>query len=223
MLAGPNIWPHYVSITLAPLHFKCNYICHNLCGLTWYLVQYKMLSYQYRKSHCGDKTILRPSYLHNGFSYAGKTTSLYWIRALNIQGIRVKYRTNGNCNIPATESRLWGTKWYTCLVPKFACCIAGPLEFFIQWFSMERSRTASPGAVLQMAISLFHFHEIVVNCNLWSLWSGSGYINLCTFRHKGLRRIQLKSRTIQKKYGHPGLSPRVVRWPIQHFGFCAAL
>ena len=30
---------------------------------------------------------------------------------LNIQGIQVKYRTNGNCNIPATESTLWGTKW----------------------------------------------------------------------------------------------------------------
>ena len=30
----------------------------------------------------------------------------------NIQGIQVKYRTNGNCNIPVTESRLWGTKWY---------------------------------------------------------------------------------------------------------------
>ena len=42
----------------------------------------KMTSYQYRKSHCGDKTILRPSYLHNGISYTGKTTSLYWIRAL---------------------------------------------------------------------------------------------------------------------------------------------
>ena len=41
----------------------------------------KMTSYQYRKSHCGDKTILRPSYLHNGISYAGKITSLYWIRA----------------------------------------------------------------------------------------------------------------------------------------------
>ena len=41
----------------------------------------KMLSYQYRKSHCGDKTILRPSYLHNGISYTGKKTSLYWIRA----------------------------------------------------------------------------------------------------------------------------------------------
>ena len=41
----------------------------------------KMISYQYRKSHCGDKTILRPSYLHNGISYTGKMTSLYWIRA----------------------------------------------------------------------------------------------------------------------------------------------
>ena len=36
-------------------------------------------SYQYRKSHCGDKTILPPSYLHNGVSYTGKTASLYWI------------------------------------------------------------------------------------------------------------------------------------------------
>ena len=42
----------------------------------------KMTSYRYRKSHCGDKTILRPSYLHNGISYTGKTTSLYWIRPL---------------------------------------------------------------------------------------------------------------------------------------------
>ena len=41
----------------------------------------KMSSYQYRKSHCGDKTILRPSYLHNGISYTGMTTSLYQIRA----------------------------------------------------------------------------------------------------------------------------------------------
>ena len=38
----------------------------------------KMTSYQYRKSHCGDKTILRLSYIHNGISYTGKMTSLYW-------------------------------------------------------------------------------------------------------------------------------------------------
>ena len=38
----------------------------------------KMSSYQYRKSHCGDKTVVRSSYLHNGISYTGKMTSLYW-------------------------------------------------------------------------------------------------------------------------------------------------
>ena len=46
----------------------------------------KMSSYQYRKSHCGDKTILRPSYLHNGISYTGKMTSWYWVRALVVIG-----------------------------------------------------------------------------------------------------------------------------------------
>ena len=43
-----------------------------------------MSSYQYRKSHCGDKTILRPSYLHNGNSYTGEMSSLHWIRAQHI-------------------------------------------------------------------------------------------------------------------------------------------
>ena len=42
----------------------------------------KIPSYKYRKFHCGDKTILRPSYLHNEISFTGKTTSLYWIRVL---------------------------------------------------------------------------------------------------------------------------------------------
>ena len=46
----------------------------------WFNV--KMSSYQYKESHCGDKTISWPSYLHNGISYTGKTTFLYWIRRL---------------------------------------------------------------------------------------------------------------------------------------------
>ena len=41
----------------------------------WFKV--KMSPYQYRKSHCGDKTVERSSYLHNGIT--GKMTSLYWI------------------------------------------------------------------------------------------------------------------------------------------------
>ena len=41
-----------------------------------------MLFYQYRKSHCVYKTVIRLSYLHNDFSYSGKmSSSLYWIRA----------------------------------------------------------------------------------------------------------------------------------------------
>ena len=35
---------------------------------------------------------------------------------------------------------------------------------------------------LDYVFSIFHFYE-VVNCKLQSLWIGSGYINLCTFRH----------------------------------------
>ena len=41
----------------------------------------KMSSCQYRKSHCGDKTVIRSSYLHNGIFYTGKM-SLYWIGPL---------------------------------------------------------------------------------------------------------------------------------------------
>ena len=42
------------------------------------LFNIKMSSYQYRKSHCGDKTVVRSSYLHKGISYTGKMASLYW-------------------------------------------------------------------------------------------------------------------------------------------------
>ena len=57
-----------------------------LCGLhiqrpvPW--LNIKMSSYQYRKSYCGDKTVVRSYYLHNGISYTGKMSSLFWIRAL---------------------------------------------------------------------------------------------------------------------------------------------
>ena len=31
------------------------------------------------KSHCGDTTVVKSSYFHDGISYTGKMTSLYWI------------------------------------------------------------------------------------------------------------------------------------------------
>ena len=34
-----------------------------------------------------DKMILWPSYLHNGISYTGKMTSLYWIKAQSLNNL----------------------------------------------------------------------------------------------------------------------------------------
>ena len=56
----------------------------------------KMLSYRFRKSHCGDKTVTRSSYLHNGISYTGKMASLYWIRAqVDIEPQNILTTTHG--------------------------------------------------------------------------------------------------------------------------------
>ena len=51
-----------------------------MCPGPWFNI--KMSSYQYRKSYCADKTVVRSSYLHNGIFYTGKMTSLYWISPL---------------------------------------------------------------------------------------------------------------------------------------------
>ena len=61
-------WCHHASM--------CQQMSNQLTG-PWFNI--KMSSYQYRKSHCGDKTVVRSSYLHNGISYTGKMSSLYWI------------------------------------------------------------------------------------------------------------------------------------------------
>ena len=55
----------------------------------------KMSSYQYRKSHCGDKTVVRSSYLHNGISYTGKMLSLYWIRAQVVDQSWLTFHSQG--------------------------------------------------------------------------------------------------------------------------------
>ena len=47
----------------------------------WFNIE--MSSYQYRKSHCGDKTVVRSSYLHNGICYTVKMTSLHWNNPLD--------------------------------------------------------------------------------------------------------------------------------------------
>ena len=56
----------------------------------------KMLSYHYRKSHCGDKTVVRSSYLHNGISYTSKMSSLYWIGAQVTEDCLLKKATHAH-------------------------------------------------------------------------------------------------------------------------------
>ena len=62
-----------------------------------------MPSYQYRKFHCGDETIVRSSYLRNGISYTGKMSSLYLIEAqlidCTVAGVNVHaIHWNGICH-----------------------------------------------------------------------------------------------------------------------------
>ena len=66
----------------------------------------KTLSYQYRKSHCGDKTILPPSYLHNGISYTGKMTSLYWIGA-QMMLYKLAHKISQNVTMLPESSMIW--------------------------------------------------------------------------------------------------------------------
>ena len=81
----------------------------------------KMSSYQYRKSNCGDKTVVRSSYLHNGISYIGKMTSLYWIRAQDKEYFtKLRHEDDGSMkhhhdvwyNLPRlTQISYWMRKW----------------------------------------------------------------------------------------------------------------
>ena len=66
-----NLWFNWISSLTGER-------CYSMTSAgSWFNI--KMSSYQYRKSHCGDKTVVRSSYLHSGISYTGKMASLYWI------------------------------------------------------------------------------------------------------------------------------------------------
>ena len=67
-----------------------------LIGNIWGRFSIKMLSYQYRKPHYRDKTVMGSSYLHNGISYIGKMASLYWHSSLKFDKIPIKYHSIGS-------------------------------------------------------------------------------------------------------------------------------
>ena len=98
----------------------------------------KMSSYQYRKSHCGDKTVVRSSHLHNGISYTGKMSSLYWIGAQDVIWINEWWHIVYRC-ISVTSLRWNNTPISSCGVrwmnnyQLWICGIQSPL--FMQYRS----------------------------------------------------------------------------------------
>ena len=106
----PHLWLSWAREVITFLFIRIFFLTLSTmrCRLLWKLgsrgwFNIKMSSYQYRKFHCGDKTILRPSYLHSGISYTGKVTSLYWIRALAAVPLSIfrsnsKFDENSECS-----------------------------------------------------------------------------------------------------------------------------
>ena len=96
-------------------------------------INIKMSSYQYRKSHCGDKTILRPSYLHNGISYTGKMTSLYWFSPLNTASYQnIGLHLFNNSHTCPTVHISHPSYQSTCVAWHMECCMDG---WVITYFS----------------------------------------------------------------------------------------
>ena len=72
---------------------------------------FKMSSCQDRKSHCGDKTVVRSSYLHNGISFTGKMIYLYWIRPQSRALLSNTFSMYKDCHCHCDAS--YGTNWNT--------------------------------------------------------------------------------------------------------------
>ena len=77
-LHKPILWMSWMSAL--DIQVYCSDL-HNVIEY-WAPSQYKNVILPVSEIPCGDKTIVRLSYLNNGISYTGKMTSLHWIRAL---------------------------------------------------------------------------------------------------------------------------------------------
>ena len=123
-----------------------------------------MLSYQYRKFHCGDKTSIRSSYLHNEIPYIGKTASLYWISTQ----VPVWYRWNlwmprfqMSCKDEGTRivTLAMTLRWWTCSI-----------AWIFQWISLTILNDVAKENVKTIMCNLHIFQ----GPRGWGLWSSHG-------------------------------------------------
>ena len=132
-----KICNHCVVFCVVTGSYYVGFALYFLMGGTRDRFNIKMTSYQYRESHCGDKTILRPSYLHNEISYTGKMTSLYWIRALEFCSLFLKwcpYSTMwvGHFNSLWPRDAIWRHSSGSTLVQVMTCCLTTPTNYLNQ-------------------------------------------------------------------------------------------
>ena len=94
------------------LKATCEWIVTEWRSGPWFNIN--MSSYQYRKSHCGDKTVVRSSYLHNGICCTGKIISLYRIRFLFVvmKWIKITCKCSRKMYHPFWCGCLHLTEWY---------------------------------------------------------------------------------------------------------------
>ena len=155
--------------------------CHCKIGLGQYQItvviqgprpwfNIKMSSYQYRKYHCGDKSAIKSSYLHNGISYTGEMASLYWTNPRCPGG-----SSPTSCWSDRTQRQLFLTSCsmaeynYLCTLQSFAACMSNYIQR-VFWYVIthpyhisNRKKACSPNGWVVTPHCL-PWHDISVLC-----------------------------------------------------------
>ena len=105
LIHRPKIFCHFVDNIYRFCNSSNHWVELHLNAFTrkprgWFNTCIKMSSYQYRNSHCGDRTSLQLSYLRSGISDTDLTTSIYWIRHWCLIQIHLIWPGWGRKNIP---------------------------------------------------------------------------------------------------------------------------
>ena len=130
--------------------FKPNGFCYyHSCQKSGPWFNIKLSSYQYRKSYCGDKTVVRSSYLHNGISYTSKMASFI----LNLGPVA---HISHVCVNTQAETKM-GTIFQTTFSNAFS------------WMKMYKFR-------LKFHWSLFLWVQLTISQHWFRPWLGTGQV-----------------------------------------------
>ena len=129
----------------------------------------KMSSYQLWKYHCGDKTVVRSSYLHNGISYTGKMWSLYWTSPLDVVVTH------------ACKLILSSHSCITC--PALTLCMLHCFEKCRNIDGLVQERRSSSALAMELRLSCTNPSIYTVYIIMWSVFSNTPFFSahMCTF------------------------------------------